>query len=241
MKQHFFIRYLLFLLFIGSSPATKAQQKTMPETLRAGSIVSMADIQAAGKDAFFTADTITDAVFGRMWLKSFKRHCTISRRSLRYLRILHCDAEGRTHVGEMVCNERIAADLLSIFRQLYEARYPIERMVLIDDYDADDERSMTANNSSCFNFRRMTTGKTLSKHAQGLAVDLNPRYNPYIKRRKDGTMMISPTAGRLYADRKHPSKYQIKAGDLCHRLFLEHGFKWGGAWRYSKDYQHFEK
>lgn len=241
MKQYLIFRNLLLLLLIGATLKAQAQQTTAPKALRAGTIVSPETIRQTGEGAFFTADTLTDAVFKRMWLKSFKRHCTVSRRSLRYLRVLHSDAEGRLHVGEMVCNKRIADDLLDIFHQLYKARYPIERMVLIDNYDADDERSMADNNSSCFNFRQMTTGKALSKHAQGLAVDLNTLYNPYVKRLKNGTLMVSPAAGRPYANRKTGSKYQIKAGDLCHRLFLEHGFKWGGAWRHSKDYQHFEK
>ena len=34
---------------------------------------------------------------------------------------------------------------------------------------------------------------------------------------------------------------KIKKGDLCYQLFIEHGFSWGGNWRTTKDYQHFEK
>ena len=193
-----------------------------------------------GSDGF-RVDTLSDAVFAGMAGKSFPEGCTVERGELRLLSVLHCDAEGRTLRGQMVCNKAIAADLLDIFRRLYEARYPIERMVLIDDYDADDELSMTANNTSCFCFRRVAGSKHLSKHALGMAVDINPLYNPCVRTRTDGGVTIQPAAGALYADRNRRSPYRLVHGDLCYRLFTEHGFKWGGAWKSVKDYQHFER
>ncbi len=101
----------------------------------------------------------------------------------------------------MVCNRLIADDLLEIFRTLFDARYPIERMVLIDEYDADDERSMQNNNSSAFNFRFIAGTDKLSNHSRGLAVDINPLYNPCVRRRTDGSLFVSPEAARPYADR----------------------------------------
>ncbi len=189
----------------------------------------------------FRADTISDAVFSRMAGKSYPEGCPVSRGDLRILSILHYDADGRVKHGEMVCNKAIARDLLDIFRSLYEARYPIERMSLIDDYDADDERSMTANNTSCFCFRQIAGSKRLSKHAQGLAVDINPLYNPCVRKHKDGSTSVQPAVGTGYADRRRPSPYKVERGDLCYRLFVEHGFQWGGAWKSVKDYQHFER
>lgn len=173
---------------------------------------------------------LPDSIFERMQGKSFPYDCTISRSELRYLQVPHVDAQGITHQGELVCHKDIADDLLAIFRQLYEARYPIERMRLIDDYDADDRRSMHDNNTSCFCFRKVTGGRSLSKHAQGKAIDINPRYNPYISATGD----VQPD------NAQHEGAYKIEAGDLLHRLFLEHGFTWGGSWRRTKDYQHFE-
>lgn len=209
---------------------------------KAGTAVSKDSISKYGAGCFFTAEPITDAVFARMQGKSFKKDCSVSRSRLRYLRVLHHDGKGNIMVGEMVCSREIADDLREIFKKLYEARYPIERMVLIDDYDADDRRSMEANNSSCFNFRRKTNPAAgLSKHALGLAIDINPLYNPYYKRRKNGTAVVEPEKGRPYTDRHKNFKYKITKGDLCYRLFTEHGFTWGGNWKRSKDYQHFEK
>lgn len=192
-------------------------------------------------DDWFVAEKIDDIVFDRMMGKSYKEDCTVPRDSLRYLRLLYIDSEGTTRRGEMVCNVAIAGDLVDIFRQLYQARYPIERMELIDNYEADDIRSMRANNTSAFNFRYVANTRKLSNHSRGMAVDLNPLYNPYVKRRKDGTLLVSPEEGRPYADRSEDFPYKITRDDLAYRLFKAHGFKWGGEWRSLKDYQHFEK
>lgn len=142
-------------------------------------------------------------------------------------------------VGEMVVNRAIANDVLEILRKLYDAHYPIERMHLIDDYGADDQRSMAANNSSSFNYR-ITTGSTkLSAHARGLAVDINPLYNP-CRRTVGGKVVVEPRQGRKYLQREAKFPYKIAKGDLCYRLFTARGFIWGGNWRTVKDYQHFE-
>lgn len=189
----------------------------------------------------FSIDTLSNTVFARMQGKSYPEGCTIKRSTLRYLQVLHYDADGKIHRGELVCHQKIAADLLDIFQKLYEAHYPIERMTLVDNYEADDERSMTANNTSCFCYRVVTGSKSLSKHAQGMAIDINPLQNPCVKKRKDGSIWVQPKAGIKYTNRNSKYPYKIEKGDLCYRLFIEHGFSWGGNWRSTKDYQHFEK
>ena len=202
-------------------------------------ILWLATLTANGQT--FTIDTISDAVFQRMQGKSFKRDCTVKRAELRYLRLSHYDAEGKEHIGELVCNKMIASDLKEIFQELYKHHYPIQRMQLVDDYDADDEQSMRANNTSCFNFRRIAGSTKLSKHSQGLAIDINPLYNPYVKRQANGTLIVQPANATCYADRRKAIPYKIERDDLCYRLFIKHGFKWGGAWTRQQDYQHFER
>ena len=157
------------------------------------------------------------------------------------LRVQHVDFEGRTQQGVIICNHTIAGDLRDIFAELYRQRYPIERIRLIDDYGADDERSMRDNNTSCFCFRTVSGTKKLSKHARGLAVDVNTLYNPYVHTARDGRRLIEPSTAAAYADRKRSFPYKIIKGDLLHRLFIQHGFTWGGSWRSMKDWQHFEK
>lgn len=188
---------------------------------------------------YFYAEEISDEVFSRMKGKSFAEGCTTPREDLRYLKLLYNDIEGNTHEGEMVCNVLIADKLVDIFRQLYEAGYPIENMVLIDEYNADDEASMSDNNTSCFNYRVVSGTTKLSKHALGLAVDVNPRYNPYVHK-IDGVEVIEPANGEEYADRSKDFDYKIDKEDLAYKLFTDAGFTWGGSWESKKDYQHFQ-
>ena len=190
------------------------------------------------EEAFYMTE-ISDALFARMEGKTFKADCTLPREDLRYLHVLHVDGAGEVHEGEMVVNYHIAEDVLEILRKLYEAGYPIERMRLMDEYDADDETAMRDNNSSCFNFRFISHTTRVSKHGLGLTVDINTLYNPYT-RMADGVRIVEPATGEAYLDREADFPYKITEGDLCWQLFAEHGFIWGGSWKNRKDYQHFE-
>lgn len=160
---------------------------------------------------------------------------------LRYVHIYHYNFEGTAVEGELICNEYIAQDLVEIFYELYRNEYQIEKVLLIDEYDGDDDASMTDNNTSCFNYRVVSGSSSLSKHALGLAIDINPLYNPYITYNKDGTENVAPAAAVAFADRSAGFPYKIDENDLCYRLFAEHGFIWGGNWNSVKDYQHFQK
>lgn len=164
----------------------------------------------------------------------------ISYEDLSYVHVLHYDFEGQVQEGELICNQAIAQDLVDIFYELYESQYPIEKIRLIDEYNADDEASMADNNTSCFNYRTVSGRTKLSNHSYGLAIDINPLYNPYV-RTKDGKELISPDNAVPYADRSADFPHKIDKNDLCYKVFMEYGFTWGGAWNSSKDYQHFEK
>ena len=195
-------------------------------------------ISASAQD--FYQQEITDNIFARIEGRSFKANCITSREDLRYLRVLHYNKDREILEGELICHKDIADDLLAIFQELYKAAYPIERMVLIDEYDADDEASMRANNTSAFNFRYASGMKRLSSHSTGMAIDINPLYNPLVKERGGRTLFYPSNAGAYIARTKY-FPYKIEKGDLCYRLFKKYGFSWGGDWRSSKDYQHFEK
>lgn len=180
----------------------------------------------------FSISTIPDAVFARMQGKSYPKGCKVNRSDLRYLTLLYVDEKGIEQKGEMVCGKLIADDLISIFRELHRQRYPIHSIQLVDEYDGSDEMSMEANNTSCFNYR-LTSSGGLSKHARGMAIDINPLWNPCIH--------ISGKAAGTIEPRNAKREHVINKNDLCYRLFIKHGFRWGGAWKSLKDYQHFEK
>ena len=191
----------------------------------------------------FTYEPIPDKIWNNMQGKSYpdsetvkSKGCKISRDELFYLNVLYFGFDNETKVGEIVCSRKIAKDLCRIFKRLYDSRYMIEKIRLIDNYGADDEKSMTDNNSSCFCYRNIAHTDIMSNHSYGLAIDINPLYNPYIANGR-----IMPAAGEPYADRSRSFSHKIDKKDYCYKLFRSFGFEWGGNWEKEKDYQHFQR
>ena len=224
-------RVLPILLLLGLLSGCQCRQGSAPAPSAEPELASTVSVEPV-----FTAEPIPPSVETRMRDVSYPEDAEIPLSDLRYLRLSYVDFNGGEQVGEMVCNKAIADDLLAIFRALYEARYPIRSIRLIDDFGGDDEASMAADNTSCFNYRRKTGMRELSKHALGLAVDINPFENPYVR-----PSHVRPAGASAYADRTKDFPHKIDKNDLCWRLFREHGFSWGGTWRSVRDYQHFEK
>lgn len=187
------------------------------------------------------ADEVKERIMGISYPAEGSTEITLE--ELAYLNVLYNDFEGSIQTGELICNQYIALDLLEIFEELYRNGYQFEEISLIDKYGGDDTLSMEHNNTSCFNYRIVDGTDHLSKHAYGLAIDINPFYNPYVVYNKDGSgeTYISPQGSEAYADRSKDFPYKIDENDLCYKLFIEHGFTWGGNWNSSKDYQHFQK
>ncbi len=153
---------------------------------------------------------------------------------LRRVCVRYIDFDGKEQTGSLICAEKAAPSLAEIFDKLFEARYPIEKIRFAHEYGGDDDLIMADNATSCFNYRFVANTQTLSLHARGLAVDINPLYNPYIQ---NGVVM--PANAAPYADRKADFPHKITHRDLCFKLFKKHGWRWGGDWRHDKDYQHF--
>lgn len=210
------------------------------ESWDAGFIVSPEAVKAYGEDRVFVGIPISESIYSRIYGKSYKEDCIVPIEDLCYLKLLHFDINYDIRIGELICSSSLANDLVQIFKALYEAKYPIEKMILIDDYNADDEASMYDNNTSAFNFRQIVGGGKLSKHATGHAVDINPLYNPYVKT-TGGQIYVAPSSALPYVDRTQEFPYMIIKNDICYQLFINHGFQWGGDWETIKDYQHFEK
>lgn len=224
----------------GSVLSYSELNKNTLASLPSGTIINVSKNKKDIVKIAFYYEKITKDLKLRMKGKSYKKDCTVPYEDLRYVRVLYYGFDNKTHIGELVVNRQIAKDVTAIFKDLYLSEYPIEKMVLIDDYDADDEASMADNNTSSFNFRRMTGSKNLSKHALGLAIDINPLYNPYVKINDSGTI-VTPEKAYEYQDRKLDNPYYITKNDVCYKAFIKRGFTWGGSWKSIKDYQHFEK
>jgi hypothetical protein len=169
---------------------------------------------------------------------SYRPGCPVPLADLRYLRMSYVGFDGGAHTGEMVVRKDVTDDVMRVFRDLYAARWPIDRMRLVDEYGGDDDRSMAANNTSGFNCRRVAGRANWSEHAYGAAIDVNPVQNPYLT---EGA--VHPPAGRfLRIDRSAGARVPlgaIRADDVVVRAFARIGWTWGGVWAGPKDYQHF--
>lgn len=183
----------------------------------------------------FVSQPVPKEIQNRMMGKSMPDDISVPFDELRYLCIPYYDYDNQIQIGEMVCNKAIAKDLLLIFRDLFSAQYQINSIKLVDDFGGNDEASMMANNTSCFNYRTIRGTDRLSKHAFGMAVDINPLQNPHVRNGR-----IAPPSGEVYIDRNQHFAHKIDKSDLVYLLFKSYGFIWGGNWQ-SKDYQHFEK
>lgn len=168
--------------------------------------------------------------------KSYKEDCPIPMSDLAYVIVTHYDMQGQISSGELVVHKKIANMVMEIFQDIFEAKFPIEKMRLIDEYDANDDKSMEDNNSSAFCFRRnLNRPWVISTHGLGLAIDINTRLNPWVKGEK-----VSPSNARDYVDRTTPIAGMIHPGDPVVAAFKKRGFIWGGDFESLKDYQHFE-
>jgi hypothetical protein len=152
------------------------------------------------------------------------------------VRLTYWGFDGRAHTGALVVNVRAAGDVVNVFRQLYRARFPLRRMRPIDAYGANDERSLQADNTAGFNCRYAVAAgpRRWSAHAYGLAIDVNPVENPYLEGGR-----AHPRAGRPYLDRSRRRLGMAVPGGILVRAFASVGWKWGGRWAGSPDYQHF--
>jgi hypothetical protein len=167
--------------------------------------------------------------------KSYHENSHIDFNDLRLVKVVYYGFDDIQHQGQLVVHKEIAQMVLDIFIELHEAAFPIEKIQLIDIYDGDDNQSMVDNNTSAFNYRVVEGTNNLSNHSYGLAIDINPLLNPYVT--KNG---VFPKEGASYVNREVFIKGMIIKGDVCYEAFISRGFSWGGDWKNSKDYQHFD-
>ncbi len=161
----------------------------------------------------------------------------ITATDLSYVQVPLFGFDGQEHVGELIVHQKVAREVEEIFHELFQAQFPIEKMRLIENYGANDLASMEDNNSSAFCYRfAVAKPGILSKHSFGLAIDVNPLYNPYVKKE-----LILPKSSARFVDRSVYTKGMVLHGDACHRAFCKRGWSWGGSWPDRQDYQHFEK
>jgi len=173
---------------------------------------------------------------GRTWQPG----CPVPLRELRLLSLRYWGFDGQVHQGPMVVNQAVARQVVSVFRRLFQARFPIQELHLAVQYlPGHDDPNDTRNYTDGFNCRPVVTARgplaSWSQHAYGLAIDVNPIQNPYVA--SDG--YVRNLHARRYRDRSLRQPGMIHPGDVAVRAFAAIGWKWGGDWDGHKDYMHF--
>ena len=144
----------------------------------------------------------------------------------------YIDYNGDNQIGKIVVNKKVSKEVTEIFREIKESGFQIEKIIPISEYNWDDDKSMEDNNTSGYNYRFVANSTKLSNHSYGMAVDINPRYNPMIIKDK-----IYPLNGSYLKE----NKGTITAESEVVKIFKKRGWRWGGEYKSLKDYQHFDK
>lgn len=167
---------------------------------------------------------------------SWKAECPVTVDDLAYITMTHWGFDGRPHTGEMIVHASVAEDIAWVFGQLFEAGFPIEQMRVIDEYEIDLPPTGDWNDTTSFVCRDAVGSGSWSQHAFGLAVDVNPFHNPYLK----GDLVL-PELASHYLDRDLGQTGMISDGDVVYQAFAEIGWAWGGNWNSLKDWMHFSQ
>lgn len=185
----------------------------------------------------FKIQPLTQEMKAKIINNSWTDQAPYSIDDLMHLNVMYWGFDEKDHMGELIVHKIIAEEVIEIFKELHAAKFPIEKIKLIDEYDSVDYISMEDNNSSALCVREVTNREgELSRHSFGIAIDINPVQNPYIS-----SESILPDSGKKYLVRTDVRKGMIIEGDICYNAFVERGWTWGGHWQSIKDYQHFHK
>jgi hypothetical protein len=170
---------------------------------------------------------------------TWRPKCPVSLDQLSYLTMTFWGFDHRLHTGEMIVNASVDEQIVGVFRALYEARFPIEEMRVVT---LKEQRAWhtaptgDTNVTSSFECRQATLGRTWSQHAYGLAVDINPFHNPYLRGE-----LVAPELAGAYSNREWRRPGMILEGDIATRAFDAIGWGWGGRWNSLKDWMHFSQ
>lgn len=210
-----------------------------------GQVVNEKEIDFDNLIEYFQSNEISEEIYARINGKSYVENNDIALSQLRYLTVLHYNFNHEIQSGELIVNTELADDFTNIFLELFQNEYEINSMRLIDDFwvgdgISSDTESIKNNNTSAFCYRQIFGGSSLSNHARGYAIDINPIQNPYVKY-SNGKPSWYPDYSSDYIVRNEEAPHVITNNDICYKIFSKYGFTWGGDWNSPKDYQHFEK
>ena len=218
-----FIRYLTLLLLFLFNPAILFAQVDS----------QLIDYQTNDTDNQISSDNlIIDSEYNLLEaLEGISVPYSI-RKNLELVTVNYYGFDDKLHQGQLIVNKNVAAEVKEIFDEIRKIKFPVEKVIPLSKYNWSDDESMKDNNTSAFNHRYISGTRILSMHAKGLAIDINPKQNPYIK-----NDVISPPGATYNPD----IKGTININSSIVKIFKKRGWSWGGDWTSLKDYQHFQK
>lgn len=227
MRLPFRSLVVIILLTITTGSFCQSEWKTPP------------DFEIQSIDAELYKHMITTGVFGD--------HSPVPIDRLRLIKLSYFGFDEKVHAGELIALDACSPQVLKIFAELLDRRFPFEQITLMTTFQGSDSLSMAANNTSCHNLRQITGGKRLSLHAYGTAIDINPVQNPFVDipcAGDEGIARYQPAAGIRYANRMKNRLGKANRQGLVEEVidvFAQNGFYWwGGYWNCPIDYQHFQ-
>jgi hypothetical protein len=161
--------------------------------------------------------------------------CPVTPDQLRYVTVSFRGFDGLPHTGELLVNRSVASDVVTVFKKLFAAGWPIEEMRIVTEAELYAPPTGDGNNTSAFACRAVTGGTTTwSMHAYGKAIDVNPFLNPYISGRT-----IIPELAKAYLNRNRGLTGMNTSNSVPVKAFRSIGWGWGGNYRSKKDWMHF--
>ena len=180
-----------------------------------------------------TIDPVTPDIRQRMG-SSWSPDCPVSLEELRYLTLTFWGFDDQAHTGELVVHAAIAEEVVEVFQALFDAQFPIEEMRLVTTTDLQAAPTGDGNNTAAYVCRTARGSTRYSEHAYGLAVDVNPFQNPYVR----GETVL-PELATSYTDRTVGRPGMLVEGSPAVTAFTRRGWEWGGAWQSVRDPMHF--
>ncbi len=217
---------------LATAPDGAVLVQETPEVLRDRKLATSDLLSAPTGDGFeFRIDPLDGEPLAR---STWREGCPTEPHDLRYVTVSFWGFDDKAHTGELIVAADQAESTVAVFRTLYDARFPIEEMRVVTTLDIEATPTGDSNNTSSYVCRAVTGGSRFSEHAYGLAIDINPFHNPYIKQD-----VVIPELASSYLDRSQSLPGMITPDDVVVSAFAFIGWSWGGNWRTIKDYQHF--
>ena len=170
---------------------------------------------------------------------SWRPKCPVTLDELSYITMTFWGFDHEVHTGEMIVHASVAEDVVEVFEEIFHARFRIEEMRVVtlkEMREWDTKPTGDTNLTSSFECRQVTMGPSWSEHAYGLAIDINPFHNPYLRGE-----IVGPELASAYTDRSWRRPGMIFEGDAVTDAFDAIGWVWGGRWSSLKDWMHFSR